>query len=184
MAANANRDRMPSPPPNHGFQAPPGMVQGGPPMNRLQQSQQPQQQYASQYLQNFQQGGSAPAYRADTIINAYTRIYDIRPEKTEAESFCKKQLTSYEVFTVLPSNDDDSKDKDDSKSKKRERWAKVTINQESYPTDQIIKTIQKLDAGKLSIAEKKARLFPNQSTQVTNILNSKIMTEREGQIFE
>ncbi|KFZ23208.1 hypothetical protein V502_02309 [Pseudogymnoascus sp. VKM F-4520 (FW-2644)] len=217
MAANANR--MPPPPPNHGFQqAPPGMVQGGPPMNRPQQPQQPrQQQYAPApvYQQNFQQGGPVPAYRADTVINASTRIHDIRPEKTESESFCKKQLTSYEVFTLLPSNDDDGKDskgskgnkdskdskdkkkdnwsgwgskdgkdKDDSKSKKRERWAKVTINQESYPTEQIIKTIQKLDAGKLSITEKKARLFPNQSTQVTNILDSKIMTEREGQIFE
>ena len=79
MAANANRDRMPPPPPNHGFQAPPGMVQGGPPNNRLQQAQQPQQQYAPQYLKNFQQGGSAPAYRADTIINASTRIHDIHP---------------------------------------------------------------------------------------------------------
>ena len=143
---------------------------------------------------------------------------DIRPEESLSESFCKKQLTSYEVFTLLPSNDDDSedskgskgnkdskdskdskdkkkdswlgwggkdgKDKDDTKSKKRERWAKVTINQESYPMEQIIKTIQKLDAGKLSIIEKKARLFPNQSTQVTNILDNKILAEREGQFFE
>ncbi|KFY70996.1 hypothetical protein V499_08809 [Pseudogymnoascus sp. VKM F-103] len=197
----ANRAGLPPPPPNHGFQqAPPGMVQGGPPVNRPQQPQQPRQPV---YQQNFQQGGPIPAYRPDTVINASTRIHDIRPEKTESESFCKKQLTSYEVFTLLPNNEDDGKDskgskgnkdsksskdkkkdKDDSKSKKRERWAKVTINQESYPTENIIKTIQKLDAGKLSIAEKKAKLFPNQSMQVTNILDNKIMTEREGQFFE
>lgn len=176
------------------------MVQGGPPMNRPQQPQQPRQPV---YQQNFQQGGPVPAYRPDTVINASTRIHDIRPEKTESESFCKKQLTTYEVFTLLPNNDDDGKDskgskgnkdskgskdkkkdKDDSKSKKRERWAKVTINQESYPTENIIKTIQKLDADKLSIAEKKAKLFPNQSMQVTSILDDKIMTEREGQFFE
>ena len=214
----ANRDRMPPPPPNHGFQqAPPGMVQGGPPINRppqAQQAQQPRQQFGPVYQQNFQQGSSAPAYRPDTFINASTRIHDIRPEKTESESFCKKQLTTYEVFTILPSLDDggkdskeskgnkdskDSKDKkkdirigwggkdkdkDDKKSKKRERWAKVQINQESYPTEQIIKMIQKLDASHLSVAEKKARLFPNQSTQVTSILDNKIMTEREGQFFE
>ncbi|OBT76957.1 hypothetical protein VF21_04162 [Pseudogymnoascus sp. 05NY08] len=197
----ANRAGLPPPPPNHGFQqAPPGMVQGGPPMNRPQQPQQPRQPV---YQQNFQQGGPIPAYRPDTVINASTRIHDIRPEKTESESFCKKQLTSYEVYTILPNNDDDGKDskgskgnkdsksskdkkkdKDDAKPKKRERWAKVTINQESYPTENIIKTIQKLDAGKLSIAEKKAKLFPNQSMQVTNILDGKIMTEREGQFFE
>ncbi|KAL5347968.1 hypothetical protein ACLOAV_007380 [Pseudogymnoascus australis] len=218
MAANANRERMPPPPPNHGFQqAPPGMVQGGPPMNRppqAQQAQQPrQQQYAPGYQQNFQQqGGPTTTYRADTVINSSTRIHDIRPEKTESESFCKKQLTSYEVFTILPSNDDDgkdskgskgnkdskdskdkkkdnwggwggkdNKDKGDTKSKKRERWAKVTINQESYPTEQIIKTIQKLDAGKYSITDKKAKLYPNQSMQVTSILDDKIMKERDGQ---
>ena len=164
------------------------------------------------YQQDFQPGGPVPAYRPDTFINASTRIRDIRPEKTESESFCKKQLTTYEVFTILPSNDDDGKDskgskgkkdskdkkkdnwsgwggkdgkdKDDSKSKKRERWARVTINQESYPTEQIINMIQKLDAGKLSIAEKKAKLFPNQSTQVTNILDDKIKNERESNSFE
>lgn len=215
----ANRERMPPPPPNHGLQqAPAGMVQGGPPVNRPQQPQQPQQprqQYPPTYQQNFQQGGSVPSYRADTVINSSTRIHDIRPEKTESESFCKKQLTSYEVYTLLPSNDDDGKDskgskgnkdfkdskdkkkdnwstwgskdgkdKSDAKSKKPERWAKVTINQESYPTEQIIKTIQKLDAGKLSITEKKAKLKPNQSTQVTKILDNKIATEVEGHIFE
>ncbi|ELR09750.1 hypothetical protein VC83_05728 [Pseudogymnoascus destructans] len=209
----ANRAGMPPPPPNHGFQqAPPGMVHGGPPMNRPQQAQQLRQPV---YQQNFQQGAPVPAYRADTVINSSTRIHDIRPEKTESESFCKKQLTSYEVFTLLPSNDDDGKDskgskgkkdskdkkkdnwsgwggkdgkdgkdKDDSKSKKRERWAKVTINQECYPTEQIIKTIQKLDAGKLSTAEKKSKLFPNQSTQVTNILDDNIKNEREFNSFE
>ncbi|KFY07256.1 hypothetical protein V492_07306 [Pseudogymnoascus sp. VKM F-4246] len=204
----------PPPPPNHGLQqAPPGMVQGGPPVNRPQQPQQlPRQQYPPVYQQNVQQGGSGPGYRADTVINASTRIHDIRPEKTESESFCKKALTSYEVYTLLPNNEDDGKDskgskgnkdskekkkdirlgwggkdskqKDDSKPKKRERWAKVTINQESYPTEQIIKTIQKLDAGKLSITDKKARLRPNQSSQVTHILDQKIMHEPESQFFE
>ncbi|OBT42721.1 hypothetical protein VE00_07248 [Pseudogymnoascus sp. WSF 3629] len=217
----ANRAGMPPPPPNHGFQqAPPGMVQGGPPVNRPQQAQQPRQPMYQQpqqprqpmYQQDFQPGDPVPAYRPDTFINASTRIRDIRPEKTESASFCKKQLTTYEVFTILPSNDDDGKDskgskgkkdskdkkkdnwsgwggkdgkdKDDSKSKKRERWAKVTINQESYPTEQIINMIQKLDASKLSIAEKKAKLFPNQSTQVTNILDDKIKNERESNSFE
>ncbi|KFX95962.1 hypothetical protein V490_03598 [Pseudogymnoascus sp. VKM F-3557] len=210
MAANGSR--MPPPPPNHGFQqAPPGMVQGGPPMNRPPQLQQPRQQYPPMYQQNYQQGGAESGYKADTIINASTRIHDIRPQKTESESFCKKQLTTYEVFTILPNQDDDGKsskdskgskdskdkkkdiriafggkdkDKDDKKTKKRERWAKVQINQESYPTEQIIKTIQKLDAGHYSITEKKAKLFPNQSTQVTNILDDKIRTEHEGHLFE
>ncbi|KFY56912.1 hypothetical protein V497_05874 [Pseudogymnoascus sp. VKM F-4516 (FW-969)] len=215
MADNANRARMPLAPPKHSFEALPKMDEGGSPMNRLQQAQQPQQQHAPLPPRKFQQSGFVPFDGSDSIFNASTGTHDIRPKKTESESFCKKQLTSYEVYTILPSNDDDGKDskgskenrgskdsrdkkkdnrsglsskdgtdEDDSKSEKRERWAKIIVNQESYPTEQIIKAIQWLDAGKLSIGEKKARLLPNQSEQVTDTLYNKTMFEREGRIFK
>ncbi|KFZ11289.1 hypothetical protein V502_07623 [Pseudogymnoascus sp. VKM F-4520 (FW-2644)] len=145
----------------------------------------------------------------------HIRLNGIWPDNLLSESFCRTQLASYEVFTLLPSNDDDGDDskgsegnkdskdsedekkddqsgwdgkdgkyKDDTKSKKRERWAKVTINQEFYTRDRTIRTIQTLDASEFSITEKKARLLPNQSMQVTNILDNKNSTEREGQFFE
>ncbi|OBT88811.1 hypothetical protein VE02_03180 [Pseudogymnoascus sp. 03VT05] len=104
------------------------------------------------------------------IVNPFTRI-----NMTESESFYRKQLTTYEVFTILPYNIE---------SKKEERWAKITINQESYPTEQIIKAIQKLDAGILSVIEKKARLSRIQNAHVTNIVDAKIDAEREGMLFE
>jgi len=172
------------------------MVQGGA-GPRPQQTPQ-QQQYQSQ-RPAYRDG---PTYRQDTFINSSTRISDIRPEKTESEDFCRKQLTSYEVFTVLPGGDDDSakvakdkkketrsswgskdKEKDGKTPKKRERWAKVQINQESFPREEIVKAIKRLDAGR-SVTEKKAKLYPNQSTQVTRILDDKIMAEREPQLFE
>jgi hypothetical protein len=127
-AIMANRERLPPPPPPDGFQAPLGMVQGGP-VNRPQQTRQPRQ-YPPAYPQNYQQGGPAPAYRPDTYINNSSRIHDIRPEKSLSESFCLKELTSYEVFTILPSLDEDgkdskgnkdSKDSKDSKDKKKDK---------------------------------------------------------------
>ncbi|OBT75924.1 hypothetical protein VF21_05770 [Pseudogymnoascus sp. 05NY08] len=104
------------------------------------------------------------------IVNPFTRI-----NMTESESFYRKQLTTYEVFTILPYNIE---------SKKEERWAKITINQESYPTEQIIKAIQKLDAGILSVIEKKTRLSRIQNAHVTNIVDAKIDAESEGMLFE
>lgn len=104
------------------------------------------------------------------IVNPFTRI-----DMTESESFYRKQLTTYEAFTILPYNIE---------SKKEERWAKITINQESYPIEQIIKTIQKLDAGILSVIEKKNRLSRIQNIHVTNIVDGKINAESEGMLFE
>lgn len=110
----------------------------------------------------------------NVIANASTGIHDTTLGKTDFESFCRKQLSTYEVFTLRPNQDK-------IKSKMEDRWAKVDIIQKSHPTKQIIRAIRELDAGPPSIIEKKALLFPNQKAQVTNILSNKIMNEREGQ---
>lgn len=126
----------------------------------------------------------APAMGESQV--GFTRIGDIRLGKRLSESFCLKQLTSYEAYTIFPDSDDDSKDRNKGEdgrigrgSSTRNSWDKVQIKQELCSQDEIIETIRTLDTSRRSTASKYASLYSNQRKQVETIVNNKSKKERE-----
>lgn len=99
----------------------------------------------------------------DKSPNDPTWAHDMRPEKPLSESFCLKQLTSYEVYTTISGNS----------------WSKTKIQSEDA-----IEEIRTLDASGRSITDKEASLDPYQRTQVINFVNSKTTNEHEDQCFK
>ncbi|KFY02671.1 hypothetical protein O988_01997 [Pseudogymnoascus sp. VKM F-3808] len=145
------------------------------------------------------------AYEPASYMDSYYdksnggNLRTISSEIPLSESFCREQLTWYEVFTIVQNAKDEGKYFEDSKDSnknedvtigpvglgiKRDRYAKVQINQESFPQDKIVETIRKLNAGRYSVDEKKDLLSSNDSAQVAIILNLKSMNEHQRQYFE
>lgn len=114
------------------------------------------------------------------------RISDITPGPALTEDYCRRQLTIYEVYTLrkaepLPTIEEKDSNKtsrsSSSKSAPKPSWQRVLINREAFDQKDIIKQIKKLDQTTRSVTTKKAALFPNQHTQVTNLVDEKIATE-------
>jgi hypothetical protein len=114
------------------------------------------------------------------------RISDITPALALTEDYCRRQLTTYEVYTLRKAEPLPTIEKKDvnktsrsssSKSAPKPSWQRVVINQEAFDQKDIITQIKKLDQTTQSLTTKKAALFPNQNTQVTKLLDEKIATE-------
>jgi hypothetical protein len=114
-----------------------------------------------------------------------TRISDITPAPALTKDYCRRQLTTYEVYTLrkaepLPTiekKDVNKTSRSSSKSAPKPSWQRVIINQEAFDQKDIITQIKKLDQTTRSLSTKKAALFPNQHTQVTKLVDEKIATE-------
>lgn len=106
----------------------------------------------------------------------------------QSEKDIRKMLTTYEAFTILPSGEEKSdkkketglkkKSESDKKTVKKERWAEVIINAESFSQDAMAKSIKKLE-DKEAVTSKMKKLFPNQHSQITHLLDGKVGTERD-----
>ena len=114
------------------------------------------------------------------------RSSDITPAPALTEDYCRRQLTTYEVYTLrkaepLPTIEMKDVNKtsrsSSSKSAPKPSWQRVVINQETFDQKDIITQIKKLDQTTRSLTTKKAALFPNQHTQVTKLVDEKIATE-------
>jgi hypothetical protein len=71
----------------------------------------------------------------------------------------------------------------DSKTQKS-TWAQANITDEAWSQDEIIKQVKKLNEKKITVAEKKQQLAPNQQAQVNNILDEQINLDRGDSNFE
>lgn len=122
-------------------------------------------------------------------------IYERQPEKPQDKTFYLKKLTSYEVYTISSSLDnEDSKDRNKNGESRtdqmgrsdstRLRWKNGKVQRLSYPSENIIKTIRELDADGLSLDDKKASLSPCEEEHIMNFLINKNLRERERQYFE
>lgn len=157
-----------------------------------------QRQPAFQQQQQQGAGRQAPMPMRNVQVFNSTRVSDITPPVTLTEAFCLRQLTTYEVYTLRKAEplDDQNLEKNfqqgyqttrrgskDSKrsNKTKANWQRVTISQDVYDQQDIIKKIRSLDmAGakaKRSVTDKKNKLAANQHTQVTRLLDEKIAYE-------
>jgi len=134
-----------------------------------------------------------PSFGQNIIINNSTRISDITTPKVESAEYCQRQLTSYEAHTLqkhqAPETEEYIEERRDSKSSKSSKWPKstwerVTITQDRFAREDIVKEIRRLDRTSRPVTEKKARLFPHQRQQVTNLLDDKLANEVDPQNFE
>ena len=100
-------------------------------------------------------------------------------------------MTTYEAYAITPTVDDDAKKDKDSKKRsaftkdkksdsKKETWTKALIVQEVLSPDAIAKAIKKLDERE-DVAKKLRELGQNQRTQVSNVLDEKILQDRDIQ---
>ena len=89
---------------------------------------------------------------------------------------CRKELTTYKAYTLHKSIPLTSKDKP--------TWARITIDEERLDHDELVKAVDKLNNVKndkqyKSVTEKKQGLKPNQSEQVTKLLDDLALREKD-----
>ncbi len=189
--ANVNSRGPPPPPPvgsmNRGLPAGVVQVDNHPGQGR------PGQFPGAAYPHQGQFPRQNPNFGQNIIVNNSTRISDITPPKGESEEYCRRQLTSYEAHTLqkhqspeITEYSEERRDLKNSKSSKRPKatWERVTITQDRFAREDIVKEIRHLDRTGRSVTEKKAKLFPHQRQQVTNILDDKLANEIDPQNFE
>lgn len=115
---------------------------------------------------------------------------DITPRVEITEEFCRRQLTSYDVYSLrkaeLRNFQENKKDNDTKKQKKGSKrpsgpkpdWQRVVISQDILDQDVILKKIKYLNnKGKKSITDKKAELSPHMNRQVNDLLDDKNNSE-------
>ena len=165
-----------------------------PPSGFQQQGQFPPPQF--QQPHPFQQQGRPAVindirFTADRPINGLAKIHSIVAPKETTEKDIRKHLTTYEAYAITPTVDDDAKKDKDSKKRsaftkdkksdsKKETWTKALIVQEVLSPDAIAKAIKKLDERE-DVAKKLRELGQNQRTQVSNVLDEKILQDRDIQ---
>ncbi|RDL39634.1 uncharacterized protein BP5553_03974 [Venustampulla echinocandica] len=93
-----------------------------------------------------------------------TRVVDISPQPVLDEAACKKNLTSYLVYTMrkaIPAN-----------KKEIPSWARTEVVEEKLAQGEITKQIKRLnESKKKSVAEKKAALAPFQQGQISKLMD-------------
>jgi hypothetical protein len=126
-------------------------------------------------------------------LNSTTRLSDITPRVEITEEFCRRQLTSYDVYSLRKAEplksrnfQENKKDNDTKKQKKGSKrpsgpkpdWQRVVISQDILDQDVILKKINYLNnKGKKSITDKKAELSPHMNRQVNDLLDDKNNSE-------
>jgi hypothetical protein len=193
MAANIRGPPPPPPPPQY-----PGADQQRPqyPPQQPYPQQQVIQQQGYPQQQRFQQQGNVQqraAPRTVQIVNESSKINDVTPPVTLTEDYCRRQLTSFEVWTLRKLNDPSNRvptggNKENRKEKKSFKtsknptktklsWAKALWQREVYDRESILKKLRALDSNTSSVTSKKAALGQHQSRQVSDILNEKAREE-------
>jgi hypothetical protein len=126
-------------------------------------------------------------------LNSTTRFADITPRVEITEEFCRRELTSYDVYSLRKAEplksrnfQENKKDNDTKKQKKGSKrplgpkpdWQRVVISQDILDQDVILKKIKYLNnKGKKSITDKKAELSPHMNRQVNDVLDDKNNSE-------
>ncbi|KAH8801611.1 hypothetical protein F5884DRAFT_521171 [Xylogone sp. PMI_703] len=141
----------PPPPPPPGYQGPPPGQQGPPPPPPPPGNQMPMRPLANS-----------------------TRIVDITPRQPLTERDCRKNLTTYDAYTMrkVPPADPNEK----------ATWMRVEIVKEPLAQDVVALRVKKLDEQKekrKDITEKKAALYPNQQGQIARLLDELMSNERD-----
>jgi hypothetical protein len=183
--------RGPPPPPPAG-----AVYVNGPPMDQPrvqgqqqhgfhQQQQQPQQQ-ALRQQQAFQQLQQQQTLLQSQNGNNGARYVDLTPRPVLNEEYCRRQLTSYEVWTVRKADDPDPTVRRETEKGKRNSkqppspkltWARTTSFKMEYDQNDIQKKIKELDKTSRSVTTKMADLAAFQSQQVTTLVNEKCTLE-------
>ncbi|KAL3423391.1 hypothetical protein PVAG01_05138 [Phlyctema vagabunda] len=97
---------------------------------------------------------------------------DVTPRTPKTEEESRKKLTTYLVYTIRKHN-----------AKNGGTWAQADVHQEAFAQEDIVKDVKRLNDAGPSAAEKKARLYPYQQTQVTRALDN-TMNEEPDRNFE
>lgn len=104
-----------------------------------------------------------------------------QPSDVLSERYLRDELTTYEAFSLQPT---DSETKRSTKINeittrvKVGRWHEVLINKEEIPREAIRNSIIQLHK-KEPVTSKMRKLFPNQHSQLTHLLEGKVGMERD-----
>lgn len=151
----------PPPPPPPGQRGPPpqGMPGAGPPGQHPGPANRPPMQGPPPFLSQMRQP-----------VNS-TRVVDISPRPMRDAASCRKELTTYQVYTIkkaIPNG------------REKPTWARSEVVQEKIPKSEIVKDIKKLNEGRNSVADKKASLAPFMQGQIVNLIDDLSTREHDA----
>jgi hypothetical protein len=179
---------MPPPPPEHVRIVGQGNGMPGPPhfpQQRQQQHFSPEEEFMMQQRgpmgHHGQQGQHGKRLNGKTSTGP--QIQDITPKPLKDDAYFRKQLTTYDVVTIKPlvsEKEDKISKKSRSKDGKKKilKWEKCTVSKALFATKDVTEKIKKLDS-KRKVVDRKAALFPNQTTQIDTYLEEQNLKEMD-----
>lgn len=108
-----------------------------------------------------------PPVPQQPVIRNSIKYSDITPRRPLSEDDCRKKLTTYQMFNIRKHADGNT-------------WAKAEFIRDYLPSEDCKKQIKRINEAGPSVAERKAKLYPNQQGQVTKLLDDSINNERDS----